>query len=157
MLSTSVVTKNVDISSLCLDTGYMISSTLCWTRTPSHSLTEMAECTTEGEVRLIGSSSRTEGRVEICRWGLWTTVCADDSWTNDVSETICIQLGYKGMYICIQHLCAYIAHVGLKVSVSPWLSCTYRDLHTNVCLCYIVDCWTLAGRVSILERDQHTM
>lgn len=63
------------------------------------SLTEMAECTTEGEVRLIGSSSRSEGRVEICQWGLWTTVCADDSWTDDVAKTICTQLGYEGIMV----------------------------------------------------------
>ena len=46
----------------------------------------------EGETRLVGSSnSTTEGRVEICLYRVWGTVC-DDGWDRLEAKVVCRQL-----------------------------------------------------------------
>ena len=47
----------------------------------------------EGELRLTGGSSPTEGRVEVCIEGMWGTVC-DSSWEAKDAEVACRQAGY---------------------------------------------------------------
>ena len=47
----------------------------------------------EGELRLTGGSSPTEGRVEVCIEGMWGTVC-DSSWAAKDAEVACRQAGY---------------------------------------------------------------
>ena len=48
----------------------------------------------EGDVRLAGSNSFTEGRVEICLNNEWGTVC-DQSWDSIDAGVVCRQLGYS--------------------------------------------------------------
>ena len=50
------------------------------------------ECT-HGDVKLVGGSVETEGRVEVCVNGYWGTVC-DDSWTYQDAQVVCSQLGH---------------------------------------------------------------
>ena len=50
-------------------------------------------CTT-GVVRLVGGSYRNQGRVEICIYNTWGTIC-DNLFDNSDARIVCRQLGYS--------------------------------------------------------------
>ena len=51
-------------------------------------------CTT-GDVRLVGGSNPLEGRVEVCFFNQWGTIC-DTMWGTEEAEVVCQQLGFAG-------------------------------------------------------------
>ena len=48
-----------------------------------------------GNVRLVGGTRPDRGRVEICLFNMWGTVC-DDLWSTFDARVTCRQLGYSG-------------------------------------------------------------
>lgn len=53
-----------------------------------------------GEIRLVGSGTTTQGRVEVCGDNReWGKVC-DNSWTTLDAQVACKQLGFSSDGIC---------------------------------------------------------
>ena len=55
-------------------------------------LTVNSGCT-EGQVRLADGSTAYEGRVEVCRSGVWVAIY-DSGWSYNNALVVCRQLGY---------------------------------------------------------------
>ena len=54
-----------------------------------------------GEVRLAGGLTESQGRVEICYNNQWGTIC-HDFWGNNEATVACRRLGYATVGKCIR-------------------------------------------------------
>ena len=52
----------------------------------------------DGDVRLVGGNSPSEGTIEVCFENLWGLV-AESGWTQSDAEVVCKQLGYSAQGI----------------------------------------------------------
>ena len=57
-------------------------------------LIECQECSSDGDVRLVGGSGDYEGNVQLCYNGVWGYICHYD-WDNNEAQVVCKQLGYS--------------------------------------------------------------
>ena len=58
------------------------------------------QCAT-GDVRLVNGSNFA-GRLEVCFYGVWGTVCRFENWNAVSADIVCRQLGINatGLWIC---------------------------------------------------------
>lgn len=73
-------------------TTRFLTSLLCSLLNNSH---YTAPVCNDNDVQLVGTDTPTQGRLEVCLYGVWSSVC-DDGWTDRNSEVVCRQLGYEG-------------------------------------------------------------
>ncbi|GIL85272.1 hypothetical protein Vretifemale_13878 [Volvox reticuliferus] len=50
-------------------------------------------CNNNGAVRLVAGATPAEGTIQICKGGVWGTVC-NDGWDDTDATVVCRQLGY---------------------------------------------------------------
>ena len=55
---------------------------------------------TDGQVRIVGSSNPSFGRVEVCVNQTWGTIC-DSAWNDNAASVICKQQGFSSYGIHI--------------------------------------------------------
>ena len=62
----------------------------------------VANCV-DGDVRLQDGTHPSNGRVEICRYGIWQSVCSS-YWDHNTAKVVCRQLGYDSEGILNMHI-----------------------------------------------------
>ena len=96
-------------------------------------ITDESNCT-DGEVRLVGGSTKYEGRVEVCINRAWGTVCGySNGWGQQEASVVCHQVGamrYGATYDLVGRL-------GLTRGSGPilmgFLTCTGAESNLTEC------------------------
>ena len=70
------------------------------------SITADVICIT-GNVRLVGGSNPLEGRLEMCYFNQWGTICSSNM-TSQVAQVACRQLGYAGSMCVYRYECIHV-------------------------------------------------
>lgn len=72
----------------------------------SDPLARAESCNDEGSLRLVGWLEADAGRLEVCRNGVWGTICVNESldlWPHKNAEVACRDLGYAGALNSLFH------------------------------------------------------
>jgi len=93
----------------------------------------------DDRIRLIGGATPYEGRVEVCKVGVWGTVC-DDFWDTTDASVACRQLGfsrhnanaYSMAYFGSGSTLIHLDDVACSGNETSLLNCSY-DIHTGDC------------------------
>jgi hypothetical protein len=88
-----------------------------------------------GALRLVGGSTSSEGRVEICNSNVWGTVC-DDFWGTNDANVACLQLGFSssGNILASFKLMGKTLHAHILHNCSPRI--IVDGFKTSSCLPY---------------------
>lgn len=83
-------------------------------------------CTNVGQLRLVGGTLASEGRIEICLGGSWGTIC-DDFWDANEAQVACRQLGYSPsgkhtQFHLLEHHCHCVMSIKQVPLLDPMLS-----------------------------------
>ena len=95
--------------------------------------------TADGEVRLVGGSVSSEGRVEIFYNGQWGTVC-DDLWGMNDANVVCRSLDFPGATEAVTRAGfgqgtgpILLDNVGCSGSETHILECPHLGLGEHIC------------------------
>ena len=88
-----------------------------------------------GDIRLVGGNNPLEGRVEVCFYNQWGTVC-DSFWGNEEARVVCRQLGYSGSSETCSITVCILPYSTFNHSVEVYLSVC---LFVCMCTCTLVN------------------
>lgn len=89
---------------------------------------------TNGDIRLVGGSVQSEGRVEMCYNEQWGTICGANGDFTTYSHVICRQLGYSPYDANVYYYATYGQGSGGIYFDTSHLLCTGNE--TNLLDCY---------------------
>ena len=70
-------------------------------------LVTQSDCT-DGDIRLVGGSTKYQGRVEVCVNRAWGTVCGYSKWSWNDAKVVCNQIGAQSLGItCYMYTLLY--------------------------------------------------
>ena len=77
----------------------MLQNKYCVCLTHFCSFTDPSNACTHGDIRLVGGRTKYQGRVEVCFFGVWGTVCQRrySYWDSGEANVVCRQLGFPNI------------------------------------------------------------